>query len=191
VLDNIPLDKAVVEDLFCKQAIRNVTESVDAAITHRSVLSRFAKYLQTIFNNTTCLSCAARPPEDNRLDCGHSLCDSCIVIHGQTVLGEPWNFALDQCPLCEAPNKINVSLKPYNAGIRALGISGRPGDAFAVNFLKELEARLQLPKLPIRELFDIAFGTGSGLYCLKFETCLLMFYRCSSYSRPFLQRTLD
>lgn len=76
---------------------------------------------------------------------------------------EPWDFILDACPLCKTSNKVKFLLKPYTAGIRALSINGDPGDVFAANFLKELEAKLQLPKMHIREHFDIALGTGSGL----------------------------
>jgi hypothetical protein len=79
---------------------------------------------------------------------------------------EPWNFILDTCPLCGSSNKIKFLLKPYTAGIRALGINGLPGDAFAANFLRELEARLPLRKMKIREHFDMALGTGSGLISL-------------------------
>ena len=148
----------------------NASELIDAAITHKVVLSRFTKYLQSIFSNKTCLSCIARPREDNTLDCGHSLCDPCIIIHGRTVLEEPWNFILDNCPLCKTLNKAKFLLKPYTAGIRALGISGQPRDTFAANILKELEARLPLPKMNIQEYFDITVGTGSGLSCSKSRT---------------------
>ena len=161
-----------IRDLFGQQVLGNVGELIDTAITHKAVLSRFTGYWQDIFNNKTCLSCIARPPEDNILDCGHALCDSCTVIHGHAALEEPWNFILDTCPLCGTSNEVNFLLKPYTAGIRALGISGYPGDVFAANFLKELETRLQLPKMHIRDHFDITLGTGSGLYC--FETLKLL-----------------
>jgi hypothetical protein len=156
-----------IKDLFCQQVLGNASELLDTAIAHKAVLSRFTEYRQKVFNNKTCLSCIARPPENNTLDCGHSLCDPCIVIHGRTVLEEPWNFILDTCPLCGTANEANFLLKPYTAGVRALAISGHPGDVFATNFLREIESRLQLPKMNIRENFDIALGTGSGMGCFE------------------------
>jgi hypothetical protein len=79
---------------------------------------------------------------------------------------KPWNFILDICPLYRNSNKIKFLLKPYTAGIRALGINRLPGDIFAINFLRELEAKLLLQKMKIREHFDIILGTSLGLISL-------------------------
>lgn len=131
-------------------------------------MSRLTEYIQAEFNNKVCLSCVGRPAEDNTLDCGHSLCDSCIVIHGRAS-PEEWTVVLDSCPMCGVPNKACFFRKPFTAGVRIISISGYPGDVFALHVLKEIEARLQLPGMHIGDYFDIAAGTGSGLYGTRSE----------------------
>ena len=135
---------------------------MDTAVTHKAVLSRFKEDWQRIFDNRTCLSCIARSPEANSLDCGHSFCDPCVIIHGLTTLEEPLNFLVNPCPLCCTANKKRFLLKPYTAGIRCLVLNGVLGDVFAAKCLQELQERLKL-KMQIQDYFDVAFGTGSGL----------------------------
>ena len=164
VLDRIQIDRPEVQRLFCEQVSRNKRTSTDAATSHRAVLSQLAKFLQVEFNNKVCLSCLGRPAGDSTLDCGHSLCDSCIVIHGRRI--EEWSIALDTCPLCGMSNSISFLRKPSSAGVRVLSISGNLGEAFALSFLEELRVELQLPGLHLGDIFDIAVGTGSGSYGL-------------------------
>jgi hypothetical protein len=76
--------------------------------------------------------------------------------------------------LCKTLNKVKFLLKPYTARIRALSINGDPSDVFAANFLKELEANLQLLKMHIQEHFDIDFGTGLGPSSSKIQILLLI-----------------
>jgi hypothetical protein len=166
ILDDAQIDKAEVKDLFCQQVLENNRTSIGAATGHRAVMSRLAEYLQAEFNNKVCLSCVGRPAEDNTLDCGHSLCDSCIVIHGRAPFDE---WIVDRCPLCGALNKVCFLPKPLTAGVRVISIGGHPGDVFALHFLKEIEAGLQLLGMHIGDYFDIAVGTGSGLYEVRSE----------------------
>ena len=154
--------KERVRTLFCQQVARNTNRLIDTATTHKAVLSRFKEDLKRTFDNRTCLSCIARAPENNTLDCGHSLCDPCVVIHGLTTLEEPWNFHVNPCPLCSTANKTRFLQKPYTAGIRCIVLNGALGDVFAAKCLQELQNRLKL-KMQIQDYFDIAFGTGSGL----------------------------
>ena len=147
-----------VENIFCQQVSMNIDKFIDMATAHKVVLSQFPQWKST-YSNTTCLSCIARGP-DNTLSCRHSLCDTCVVIHGRTTLEEPWNFILETCPLCNIPNKVNFVLKPYTAGTRCLSIDG--GSLQDIMSLKELENELKLP-MPIREHFDIGTGSGLGL----------------------------
>jgi hypothetical protein len=150
--------------------LENDRASIDGATSHRAVLSQLARYLQTEFSNKVCLSCIGRPSENNILDCGHSLCDSCVVIHGRTA-SEEESVTLDSCPLCRAPNTAHFVRKPSNAGVRVLSIAGHPGDMFALSFLKKLETELKLPGMHIGDNFDIAVGTGSGSYGSSFKNC--------------------
>jgi hypothetical protein len=154
--------KEKIRTIFCHQVTRNTNGLVDTAVTHKAVLSRFKDDLQRIFDNRTCLSCIARAPENNTLDCGHSFCEPCVVIHGFTTLEEPWNFLVNPCPLCSTANKTRFLLKPYTAGVRCIVLNGAHGDVFAAKCLKELQDRLKL-NIQIQEYFDIALGTGSGL----------------------------
>jgi hypothetical protein len=162
VLRNINIKKEKVKTLFCEQITGNTNRLTDTAVTHKAVLSHFKGTWQRIFDNKTCLSCIARAPENNTLDCGHSFCDPCVVMHGLTTLEEPWSFVMNPCPLCRTANKRKFSLRPYTAGIRCLVLNGALGDIFAAKCLQELQVRLKL-KMKIQECFDIAFGTGSGL----------------------------
>ena len=154
--------KENIRTLFCQQVTRNSNGLISTATTHKSVLSQFKEDWQRIFDNRTCLSCVARAPEDNTLDCGHSFCNPCVVIHGLTTLEEPWNFFVNPCPLCSTANKTRFLLKPDTAGVRCLVLNGALGDVFATKCLQELQERLKL-KMQIQDYFDIAFGTGSGL----------------------------
>jgi hypothetical protein len=98
----------------------------------------------------------------------------CIFIHSRFDLKESWKFVLLNCPLCKSPNKAQFLLKPYTAGVRALSTSGQPGDASTIDFLKKLQARLLLPRMNIREYFDIAIGTGLGLSASNLEPLLIL-----------------
>ena len=165
----------------------NIDKFIDMATTHKVVLSQFPQWKST-YSNTTCLSCIARGP-DNTLSCRHSLCDPCVVIHGQTTLEEPWNFILETCPLCNIPNKVNFVLKPYTAGTRCLSIDG--GSLQDIMSLKELENELKLP-MPIREHFDIGTGSGLGLSSRRVKKQLLiLLYRCFTCTSDLLQRMVD
>ena len=111
-----------------------------------------------MFSNTTCLSCLARSPQ-NSFNCGHSFCDSCVMIHGSTPITEPWCYTMGVCPLCGSSNDATFNFKPYTAGVRCLSAEG--GGRQDILVLKKLEMLLKL-STPISDFFDMALGSGSG-----------------------------
>lgn len=158
-----------VKGAFCQQALRQSRDRKDAAVLHRQLLQRFSQSWKGMFSGSTCLACVARSPSPElSLTCRHSLCETCVTIHGRTKVDEPWTFIIETCPLCEAPNTRKFSRKPPTAGVRCLSIDC--GGPQALKDLKELEVAMQLPG-PIRQHFDICTGVRTGK----------LFYRVEGY----------
>ena len=111
-------------------------------------------------NNQTCLPCLRRKPE-YVLSCGHSVCDSCVRIFGRPVIGSEYTYELGTCPLCSS-GWLTAALKPPTAGVRILSIDGGGiRGVVPLEFLGILQDAVG-PDCPIRDLFDLAFGTSSG-----------------------------
>ena len=152
--------------MYCRQISENVRDSIDSAAAHRAVLAQFSSHWKSIYNYKSCFACTVRGAE-NTLSCRHSLCDPCVMIHRRTTpLDDPWKFTLDKCPLCQGPNTIKFTIKPYTAGIRGLSIDGASGDDIA-HFLTALQDKLRLTFSTLQEYFDIVVGAGSGLPYLR------------------------
>ena len=113
-----------------------------------------------LYSNQTCLPCLRRKPE-YVLSCGHSVCEMCVRIFGRPVLESEYTYELESCLLCSS-GWLTVALKPPTAGVRILSIDGGgiPG-VVPLEFLGILQ-NVVGPICPIRDLFDLAFGTSSG-----------------------------
>lgn len=120
-------------------------------------------------SNQTCLPCLRRKPE-YVLSCGHSVCDTCVRIFGCPVLGSEYTYELKSCPLCSS-GWLTVALKPPTAGVRILSIDGGGiRGVVPLEFLGILQ-NVVGPNCPIRDLFDLAFGTSSGELSLGKMEC--------------------
>lgn len=77
------------------------------------------------------------------------------------VLGSEYTYELESCLLCFS-GWLTVALKPLTAGVRILSIDG--GGIRGVVPLEFLGILPNVvgPNCPIRDLFDLAFGTSSG-----------------------------
>jgi len=149
-----------IERSFCEQSTKLQKKLEDSAVAHRRTLRSFKPLFKDIYSTKVCLSCLARRPwQQNTLSCRHSFCPTCVSIHGQADLNDPWSFNLDTCPLCDKPNKISLHLRPATAGLRGLILDGNSNKD--IELLQDVEERLQLP-ISITEHFDIINGRGSG-----------------------------
>lgn len=144
-----------IKAMFCQQNSLKARHSVTAAKAHMSTLAQFKTTWQMVYSNVFCLSCFGREAQ-NTLTCGHSLCESCTMIHDKTPLPESWTRSPSACPLCLEPNRISFRIKPYTAGVRCLCIDGGTSQDMLV--LKALENEMKL-SAPITEYFDIAVGS--------------------------------
>ena len=121
-------------------------------------------------SNQTCLPCLQRKPE-YVLSCGHSVCETCVRIFGRPVLWLEYTYELESCPLCSA-GWLTVALKPPTAGVRILSIDGGGiRGVVPLEFLGILQDVVG-PNCPIRDLFDLAFGTSSGELHLIYKLTL-------------------
>lgn len=83
------------------------------------------------------------------------------------MIGFEEKYILESCIVCQEHQSLTVQLKPSTAGIRILSIDG--GGTRGIVPLETLSILQDLlgANLPIRELFDLAFGTSSGTSSLS------------------------
>ncbi|TVY92352.1 Calcium-independent phospholipase A2-gamma [Lachnellula willkommii] len=150
-----------IEAAFCQYTFQAINGRRDAVSIHKEVLAKFKPLWKPFYSNTTCLVCLARRPE-HALTCHHSLCSPCMIDFGQSPDSEPWNYWIEQCPLCEEGNQTSFQHKPNTAGVRAIiAEGGGVRGIVPLTFLKELQRVIGLP-MSIQEHFDVAFGSSSG-----------------------------
>jgi hypothetical protein len=95
------------------------------------------------------------------------LCDQCIQIFGEEVIGAEQEYLVQPCLICSASNTKVVRLKPSTAGTRILSLDG--GGTRGVVSLASLEL-LQYHlggQCDIQDFFDFAVGTSAGTYSLR------------------------
>lgn len=132
-----------------------------SAQAHLSNSRRYSKYFEPVRTNLTCLTCLRHKPEHARA-CGHSLCDNCVRIFGNGMIGFEHQFVVPSCVPCQAESGIVVKLKPPTAGVRILCIDG--GGVRGIIPLKVMALLQTLAGLDfhIQDLFDLKFGTSAG-----------------------------
>lgn len=108
-----------------------------------------------------CLSCLAAPPQ-HVLECGHTLCDTCVRTFAKPQIGEEASYVVEACLLCSAQVNLRVQLKPATAGIRVLSIDGGGIRGIVpLELLRKLQSSIG-GKARIQDFFDVAFGTSAG-----------------------------
>lgn len=102
-------------------------EAHKAAEQHLNMMNEFYQNLggaKDFQSNVTCLSCLRDMPE-HPLPCGHIICSLCVRTFGET--SSMTTFSLSFCPLETDKvwgRRIQISLKPTLAGVRALSLDG-------------------------------------------------------------------
>jgi hypothetical protein len=122
---------------------------------------RYSKLFEPVKTNLTCLTCLRHKPEHVKA-CGHSLCDNCVRIFGNGVIGFEHQFVVPSCIPCQDQSSLVVQLKPPTAGVRILCIDG--GGVRGIIPLKTMALLQSLvgPDILIQDLFDLKFGTSAG-----------------------------
>ena len=132
-----------------------------SAQVHLENLQGQRKYWGWLRSNRTCLVCIRRSPEHS-LPCGHSICDVCVQIFGQTSLRTEEEYTIPLCPLCGASKTLTVRLKPCTSSSRVLSIDGGgPRGIIPLENLEILQENLG-PDLPLSDMIDLTVGCSSG-----------------------------
>ena len=156
----VPNQSKAIKDRLADQFSGMQISGSTADIIHRANIGGLSIPWPTLYSNQTCLPCLRRKPEFV-LSCGHSVCDTCVRIFGCPVLGSEYTYRLESCPLCST-GWLTAALKPPTAGIRILSIDGGGiRGVVPLEFLGILQDVIG-SNCPIRDLFDLAFGTSSG-----------------------------
>lgn len=132
---------------------------------HKANMSELDIPWNKIFSNGTCMCCLRRKPE-NVFTCGHAVCDICVRIFGKRLPNKKFHYKLEHCLLCFS-GSLEITLKPPTAGVRILSIDGGGSRGVVpLEFLKILQNMIG-QNCPVQNLFDLAFGTSSGIILLK------------------------
>lgn len=133
--------------------------------------------------NATCLTCLRRSPEHPQ-SCGHSICDTCAEVFGESRPHAEYEYVVSQCIPCGNPVSLTVRLKPPTAAPRLLSIDG--GGSRAVIPLENLEMLQKLIgfDLPLCDLFDLSVGSSSGgLIAMTISILHMEIWRCKEVFR--------
>lgn len=137
--------------------------SVSASELHIRQLQQLRSDLTPIKSHRSCLCCMVRTPE-KVLDCGHALCNTCVVIFGRRSPREKYTFFLPQCVICGLPNvSAGIQIMPPTAGVRILSVDGGGvRGVIPLVFLQDLDKRLATLGCPFVDYFDFVCGTSAG-----------------------------
>ncbi|PVH67631.1 FabD/lysophospholipase-like protein [Cadophora sp. DSE1049] len=131
-----------------------------AALRQRS-LKRNLQHWSSLSHTSICLTCLQRNLE-HYLECGHAICDDCLVAFGEPTKGVEYRYDLVACPFCQKEVHFQARLLPPTCRVRFLGIDGGGSRGIiSLAFMEELEKALDLP-YPLQEHFDYGIGTSSG-----------------------------
>jgi len=139
-------------------------QSILPKAMHIQTHKGFRKRWRRISSNITCFWCLFNKPE-HALECGHSFCDDCLRIFGQTNQANwDYTFKITVCALCSNQTNQDFAIKPPTAGMRILTLDGGGiRGIIELELLRLLEERLGLG-LPIIRAFDMVVGTSTGTF---------------------------
>ena len=134
-----------------------------AVSIHRDALLSIRPWIARFQSNFSCFLCLLGAPE-KVLDCGHTLCNTCIRIFGVLTPEQPCTYMLTTCPLCSAHHSSRVfSFMPPTAGARVLSMDGGGVRGIIIlSILSHLEQDFSYLGRPLRDFFDFVIGTSSG-----------------------------
>ena len=151
----------LIKDKLVDHFVTMQVSSKTAAAIHQINIANMGCIWMQFRSNDTCLCCIQASPE-NHFTCGHSICDVCVRIFGRPVLEAEYVYMLDKCVFCSY-GTLQVALKPPTAGARILSVDGGGiRGVVPLEFLASLQETIG-PDCPIQDLFDLAFGTSSGM----------------------------
>jgi hypothetical protein len=154
---------------------------------HAEFLSRNTQYFLSFKLTRDCLYCLQRNPE-HVLECGHTLCDTCVSIFGESIQRKEYRWKLNTCLLCLSRSHFQARLLPPTYGARLISIDGGGSrDIIPLAYLDTLQDTMGL-SYPIQESFDFGIGTSSGLYPPKAATFTDLPQGGSQFS-PYLEST--
>ncbi|KAJ0100665.1 hypothetical protein J7T55_002025 [Diaporthe amygdali] len=171
-----------------------------SARIHGETLGRYRTAWKEIHSNSTCLSCLRRRPQYG-LQCGHVVCESCVLSFGNRSPGDPWLFELETCFLCgeEMLGGALVRVHPPTAGVGVLCVDGGGVRGIApLRLMRRIQERLSLP-IPFQRLVQVAFGISSDVFLNgksieestdRFETLARVIFQRRELIIPFLPRFL-
>jgi hypothetical protein len=126
----------------------------------RSTIGSFYRQWGGLCSTTTCLSCMCRPPE-HMMPCGHSMCDTCVVLFGTPGSSAEYHTNLTICPFCGEQFQLTVRRLPPTKGPVILSLDG--GGARGIiqlGLLRALERRLG--PIQIKDIPDLCTGSSVG-----------------------------
>ena len=141
---------------------RMIESGYSAARIHRDHTKTLNIDWKLVRSNTTDLCCLRRHPEFT-LTCGHSLCETCIRIHGTQNTASDYEYSIEACLLCGS-GQLTKNIPPPTAGVRILSPDG--GGAWGrltleiINLIQELVGS----SYKFQDLFDIVYGTSVGTF---------------------------
>ncbi|KAI1091684.1 hypothetical protein F5B19DRAFT_493094 [Rostrohypoxylon terebratum] len=154
---------AKVKTQFEKFARASPREALPSAVAHRANLCHFKDRWRGIKSNSTCLSCLRREPQF-ALDCGHAICENCVVVFGEPDVDDPWVYKVTKCFLCQVvmPKELSIRIHPPTAGAGVLCVDGGGiRGVAALRFMEKIHARVGLP-IPFQRFTKVAVGVSSG-----------------------------
>lgn len=139
----------------------------------QDILHRFKPYAPLFKPFQTCLYCLSRKPE-HEFDCGHTICDVCVVIFGDRTPGLEYRVDIGTCHLCDTEINFRAKLLPPTCGVRFISIDGGGSRGIVpLEYLDAFQDVLDLP-YPLQEHFDYGIGTSIGKYHIYERSISLM-----------------
>lgn len=158
----------MVRHEFHRRAKYIISSGISRVQAHLETLGAARYTSLSVSSLATCCFCLIREPSHTS-SCRHRLCSLCVMACGK--MQDPWRFHVLRCPLCHASNQSPFLLKPRTAGARVLEISGANPEN-TLQFLSDLQHKVGLTTMPLREYFDIVIASDCGRVSTRLNSVL-------------------